>query len=210
MVSSISQATGWSTVNAYARQRFLTAAPSPEGFRQLNKFHSDVAELTPEAVDCVMKPDQIAKLHIVPTDNNLTLLHNSPKVVLLRPADEIVAAYWRGMETRTWATTVGEIARCKSLEEWQQVAAEMGLTKELQRFNDQWLADTGDRLVIHYRDLVKKPAVTLSSVFNYAGIDAEQVPDLAKVNYSRNGGVSTSSLKRTYFAAKTAWARFRG
>ena len=147
LVASLAQATGWPRQNADIRKRFLTPAPAPDGFAQLKRFHSEVADLTPEVATLIALPDQITKLHVVPTANNTALLRDMRKVVLLRPAEEIVAAYWRGLETSTWTTLVGDIARCSSQAEWMGLADRIGLTSELHQFNEGWQSADGQSLV---------------------------------------------------------------
>jgi hypothetical protein len=84
LVASVQEATGWAKSNAGIRKQHLTPLPAPEGYGQLKRFHSEVAELTPDVVELLKQPDQIVKLHIAPTANNLALLRDVPKVVLLR------------------------------------------------------------------------------------------------------------------------------
>lgn len=128
--------------------------------------------------------DQIAKLYIVPTDNNLKRLRGIAKIILLRLAEEVLAAYWRGMETATWTTSVKAIARCDSLEQWIQTAADIGSTAELKAFDLRWRAVQGNVLVLDYHQLVTDSDAALGTVFEYFGIDIDEVPELARVNYS--------------------------
>ena len=210
LVASLASATGWPKQNADIRKRYLTSAPAPVGYEQLERFHSEVAELTPEVAELLSRPNQITKLHVVPTDNNLALLRDVPKVVLLRPAEEIVAAYWRGLETSTWTTLVGDIARCKTKDDWVELAGKLGLAAELQAFNDRWRQDPGNALVISYSELTGSPEATIARVMDYFGIDADTVPELAQVNYTRDGGAGTPTHKRAWFALKRVWARLAG
>ena len=210
LVASLAAATGWPRQNADIRKQFLTPAPAPAGYQQLERFHSEVAELTPEVVELLKRPEQITKLHVVPTGNNLALLRDVPKVVLLRPAEEIVAAYWRGIETSTWTTLVGDIARCENQAEWIALAGRLGLTGELQRFNEGWLSGAGDALLISYEDLTGKPEQTIRAVMDYFGLQSTSVPELAQVNYTRDGGAGTPAHKRAWFGLKRLWARAAG
>jgi len=210
LVASLRAATDYPRTNAEIRRNFLTAVPPPIEYRQLKRFHSEVAELTDEVVAAVTRPRQIAKLHIVPTDNNLSRLREIPKVVLLRPAEEVVAAYWRGMETATWTTSVKEIASCKSLEQWTQIAMDIGLTSELEAFNQRWETGPGNSLVISYHQLTTNSDATIASVLEYFNLDVEKVPELGRVNYSRDGGAGTHFHKRLYFSLKKVWARVAG
>jgi LPS sulfotransferase NodH len=185
----------------------LTPVSAPEGYKQLERFHSEVAELTPEIVQLLRRPRQIAKLHVVPTDNNRALLHNVQKVILLRPAEEIVAAYWRGQETSTWTTMVREIARCNTLDQWQEVARSIGLTAELENFNSGWRSASSDALLITYEELTNNPEATIGKVLDYFGIKVEQLPTLGRVNYTRDGGRGTTAWKKLWFSGKWLWAR---
>lgn len=210
LVASLCVATGYSRANAEIRKSFLSAAAPPPEYRQLNRFHSEVAELSDASIVAMTRPRQVAKLHIVPTSNNLTRLRDVPKIVLLRPAEEVVAAYWRGMETATWTTSVKEIANCKSLEQWMQVARDMGLTSELEAFNTQWKSAPGDSLVISYHQLTSDSEATIKLVLEYFDFNVENVPALGKVNFSRDGGAGTHFHKRLYFTLKRVWAKFAG
>lgn len=210
LVASLQAVTEYTRSNAEIRNDFLTSAPPPAQYCQLKRFHSEVAELSYDAVAALVRPQQISKLHIVPTDNNLSRLREIPKIVLLRPAEEVVAAYWRGMETATWTTSVKEIARCKSLEQWIQTAMDIGLTAELEAFNRRWKASPGNALVISYHQLTTDSDATIASVLEYLNLDVGKVPELARVNYSRDGGVGTPFHKRLYFSLKRLWARVAG
>lgn len=210
LVTSLRVATGYPRTNAEVRKNFLTAGPPATDYSQLKRFHSDVAELSDDAVEALVRPQQIAKLHIVPTDNNLERLREIPKIVLLRPAEEVVAAYWRGMETATWTTSVKEIARCDSLEQWMQTARDIGLTAELETFNRRWKDSPGNSLVVSYRQLTTDSEATIASVLEYFDLDAGNVPELARVNYSRDGGAGVPAHKRLYFSVKRIWARVAG
>lgn len=210
LVASLCAATGYPRTNAEVRRNFLTATPPPVEYCQLKRFHSDVAELSEDAVAAMTRPRRIAKLHIVPTDNNLSQLRDIRKIVLLRPAEEVVAAYWRGMETATWTTSVKEIANCKSQEQWMQTAADIGLTAELEAFNRRWKADPGNSLVVSYNQLTTDSNATIGSVLEYFNLDVGNVPELGRVNYSRDGGAGTHFHKRLYFSLKRVWARVAG
>ena len=210
LVASLSAATGYPRSNPEIRKKFLAAAAAPAEYRQLKRFHREVAELSDEAVAAVTRPRQIAKLHIVPTDNNLSRLRDIPKIVLLRPAEEVVAAYWRGMDTSTWTTSVKDIATCETPEEWSQTANDIGLTAELEAFNRRWNASPGDSLIVSYHQLVTDSEATISAVLEYFGLDVGEVPDLGRVNYSRDGGAGTHLYRRLYFTIRRAWARVAG
>lgn len=209
-MASLQEATGWAKSNADIRKQHLTPLPAPQAYEQLKRFHSEVAELTPNVVELLCRPNQIAKLHIAPTANNLALLREVPKVVLLRPAGEIVAAYWRGQQTSTWTTTVGEIARCKTPEQWQDEATKLGLTSELQAFNDDWRSGAGNALLITYEELTGNPEQTIARVLKYFGIESDKVPSLGHVNYTRDGGANTPGWKKAWFSLKRLYARLAG
>ena len=210
LVASLQAVTGYRRNTPKVRKQFLRPAPPPPGYSQLKRFHSEVAEVSDEAVKTLLQPEQITKLHIVPTDNNLRQLRDVPKIVLLRPAEEVVAAYWRGMETATWTTSVKEIARCDSLDQWMQTAADMGLTDELKAFDRRWRAADGNLLVLDYQHLVTDSDAAFAAVFEYFGLDINEMPELAKVNYSKDGGAGTRFYKRMFFSLKRIWARNAG
>ncbi len=210
LVASLQEATGWQKRNADIRKKYLTPLPAPDGYVQLKRFHSEVAELTSEVVELLRRPNQITKLHIAPTDNNLALLRDVPKVVLQRPAEEIVAAYWRGQETSTWTTMVGEIALCKTSEQWMDVARELGLTGELEAFNDHWRSGAGDAILITYEELTGNPEAAITKLLEYFGIEIKAVPSLGQVNYTRDGGANTAGWKKAWFSLKRLWAKAAG
>ncbi len=210
LVRTVGEATGLDRGNPQVRRKHLLAAPVPDDYAQLARFHSEVAELTSDIVTEISGGGRIYKHHIVPTSNNLALLRDVPKIILLRPADEIVDAYWRGFSSGTWTTTVADIAGCKTLEEWREKSMRIGLTGELENFNRRWQSHSGNAKLISYADLVNNTQETVRSVLSYWGLDVDNVPQLARVNYSRDGGMSTPKHKLLLFKLKKLVAQIAG
>ncbi len=207
LVATASAATCIAVGSAATRHRYLRPSPVPEQYKNLGRIHREIAELTPEAAAALDRRDQFFKHHIVPTKTNRRLLHAMPKVILTRPTEDIIAAYWRGFETNTWVSTFGPLGKCKSLEQWQQTAAEIGLTRELEDFHTGWQSDDGCNLPIEYRDLVADPETVVAKILDFFGLEYIEIPPLEKLNYSRADEIHLPIHKRATFAIKKLMSR---
>ena len=209
LVTTLCEATGKRRASPDIRRRHLRDAPAAAGFACLRRFNRELVEVPPAALAALAARDTVQKHHIAPTAHNRALLRGVPKVILLRPGEEVAAAYWRGYATSTWTSDVTEITRCASEAEWLAVARDMGLVAEVEAFNAGW-REAGDGLVITHAELTADSRGTLARVLAHFGESAARIPELARVNFTRDGGAGMPGWRRLMWAARAWRARFLG
>jgi len=163
---------------------------APEGASILNSIHSDLREITGELADRFSDEETLYKQHIFPSENNLSLLKNVKKVVLLRDPEEIVLAYYRGAHKKVHTLLEG-YSLSFTQEEWIEKSRQDGLMNELHFFHDRWLKEEDQNtLIIWYKDLLNKPKEVVNSMESLFGLkptDGDVV--LARERYSRRKGL---------------------
>ena len=110
----------------------------PVDYQQLGKYHSDLREYGSTDAAIFFDTIKIYKQHIPPTDNNLGLLKNKKKVILLREPKDIVMAYYRA-DKKLLHEKRKEFENAHTAEEWMQRAKEIGLLQELKKFYENWI-----------------------------------------------------------------------
>jgi hypothetical protein len=186
LAETLSKTTGLAVCNSAVRGEILRYSPNATDFPVLGRVHpGDLQELTQAQVTQISVYPGIKKHHIPPTRNNLAHLSATRKVILLRPAEDIIEAYWRGFQTGIWPLRHAAFRNASDIETWRSVAEEIGLTRELERFNQGWLDHTGERLLISYEELIADSRAVTQSILRYFGYSLPSVPELAKLNYTR-------------------------
>ena len=172
--------------NMPAKQIMHKELHRPRQMNLLYKYHSDIREYSQKLIQTFVTPGKIYKQHIPPTENNLYLLRDLKKVVLLRDPKEIIEAYWRGERVGV-SDKKNEFTHCKSLDDWLNEAAQNGLLEDLQFFKDGWLAEPNHRICyIHYQDLIKDAKGVINKIETFWGLPRTQESiDLSKKRYSR-------------------------
>ena len=174
--------------NLPVRQRLHNyTLAKPHRMNLLYKYHSDMREWLPKHIQLTESAHKFFKQHIPPTDNNIRLLRNVKKVILLRDPKEIVEAYWRAEQIGIHKNKRQEFSHCKSLSDWLNEAARNGLIEDLQFFRDGWLAESnGDTCYIYYRDLIANPKSVINKMEAFWGLSITQEDIvLSKKRYTR-------------------------
>ena len=173
-------------VNVSVRSGLVARCPVAPEYAQLAKFHPrEVVEVDARVVEAVRSPDSIAKFHFPPTPNNQARLRDVRKLILLRDAVEIVAAYRRGDATGAFRLKSHEFCYCLSEEGWSERARKLGLIDELRAFAAGWRAHDGDKLVVEASELVARPAAVLARVERYFELPLSGADTLRQEKYSR-------------------------
>ena len=168
-----------------AKQTFFPDQIKPKPYSYLWKCHSDIREITDEQAGLFSDRNQIFKQHVPPTDNNRKLLYDIKKVILLRPANEVVSAYFRGAQKRVH-NVLPDFNGITTQEEFLKKAEINGLLDDLQHFYDTWQEDTGNKLIISYEDLIQSPVDTIQKIEKYWEWSLSDCNvRLAKERYSR-------------------------
>lgn len=91
-------------------------------------------EIGPEDVDVFTRADMFFKVHVLPSENNLRLLRDKRKIILLRDAAGVIGAYRRGQQTGVYLQKTKVFDGCETLEDWVMRAKQIGLYQDLTRF----------------------------------------------------------------------------
>ena len=130
------------------------------------------------------------------------------KAVLLRDPEEIVCSYRRAHDRgeRAYSENMSRLfSGCNTERAWLDRAEENGLLGELWRFHEGWLADSSEKLTIHYRDVVQKPKQVVNRIEAYFGLPQSKSVVLLKRRYTR------SPIRNLQRKARTrVWTYLRG
>jgi len=168
------------------RQIDLTSHETPDDFRSMSYIHPDVKTLTCEDVQLFSREDFLYKQHIVPTDNNLRLLKNLKKVVLLRNPYDIILAYRRGILKGIHGKKM-DFEKRESEGEWLQRAEKNRLLFEIKSFYKKWHSVSDhNTLLIEYRDLMENPQKIINSMEQFWNLPVtDESFSLSKKRYSQ-------------------------
>jgi hypothetical protein len=163
----------------------------PDEYPHMGKFHSDLRELKLTDLSTFFDNNRIYKQHIPPTKNNLNLLKNNKKVILLREPNDVVLAYYRA-DKKLLHEKRQEFKNDHSPEEWLLTATKIGLLRELNDFYDKWIKIDSDKLLIKYEDLLFDPQQVINSIESYFELKrTDHKIILAKERYSRDNWLYT-------------------
>ena len=202
-----------------ARQVFFPHRPLPQGVRALWRHHSDVREIDADIAGQFADPKRIFKQHLPPTPNNLVLLRDQPKVILLRRPDEIIRAYRRARR-RFLSLAMPGFPFWGSEQDWLDRAKENGLYADLEDFVAGWSRRAGDNLLIVWHDeLIHEPERVVNEIERFWGLPQTEPPiTLSQRRYSRSGyqrealfNVSRLAMKKLglWYPARKLYRRIR-
>jgi predicted DNA-binding protein (MmcQ/YjbR family) len=159
------------TINCFESvQLRFNANPRPFEFSILSDFHSDIRELTQNDTKIFSQNNIIYKQHIPPTNNNLYLLKNLKKVVLLREPKDIIEAYYRARQKRL-SRNLGGMIDNSTLEEWIKSSEQNGLLEELNTFYKLWHAEQGENcLILQYKDLIENTKYSINLIHAFCDL----------------------------------------
>tara|TARA_B100000927_G_C16428416_1_gene454471 strand:- start:489 stop:1175 length:687 start_codon:yes stop_codon:yes gene_type:complete len=139
--------------------------PSYE-FSLLSKFHSDIADFNLDTnLENILK-HKIHKQHIPPTKNNLQLLKNTKKIILLRRPEEVLESYLREPFNEDLFYLQEKIK--------EDIDFKLALLDELNLWVNGWFdaeKQNPNSMIIYYKDLIEKTPMTLNSILNFFEID---------------------------------------
>jgi hypothetical protein len=169
----------------------------------LHLYHSDMREITDDFATKIASSKEIFKQHIPPTTDNLGLLSNVKKVILLRNPEQIIEAYYRAEITKIHKPRQ-EFKDCKTLKDWKETARKNGLLNDLVWFHDTWIEESKRNseinLVIKYSELLHNTKETINLVEQHFELPIADKVSLAKERYSRS-----SLLFRLFRKIKNRW-----
>ncbi|WP_067148355.1 sulfotransferase domain-containing protein [Pseudotamlana agarivorans] len=161
----------------------------------VHTVHSDIRELTRTDVDRFCRDDVFYKQHIFPSENNLNLLKDRKKVILLRDSSEILLAYKRGAKEAHNGLPEGYSVKLSN-KVFLEKAKRDGFNDDLEFFKNKWLEsmDPRNTLVIYYKDYINNTNKVINEIehfFNLTISNEKIIP--VKARYSR-----VSSLRKRY------------
>jgi hypothetical protein len=184
------------------KQLFFKGYKIPDHYTQLGKYHSDMRDFKLGDINTFLQNNKIYKQHIPPSKNNIKLLHNKKKVILLRDPKDIVMAYYRAEKKRLHERRK-EFENVHNSVEWMQTAENIGLLNELRKFYHSWEEIHDEKLIIQYNDLINDPKQTINSIELYFGLNkTDEKIVLAKERYSRGNWAYTSIKITKKYALK--------
>jgi hypothetical protein len=186
LARTLAEATAMTVANGAARE-IVTDNPRTEGFPHLAVMHrGDNFELTPDTLEAFLAVRGVKKHHIRPTAANRELLRRTRKIVLLRPPEEVIDAYWRGFESGVWPHAFTVMGQGRTIEAWREAAQQMGLVDEITRFNDGWVRDAGEALTLDYETVVSQSDRAVRMALDYFGHRTATVVPLAREKFTRD------------------------
>ncbi len=165
-------------------QIFFPNLPQPDDYKILSLYHSDIRCYPDAVIQILVSPGAIYKQHIPPTPSHLEAIGGFPLVVLQRSAREIVEAYFRA-EVGGIHPPRPEFTGVKSIDSWNRRADDIGLTSEIESFNQGWKQFEGNKIVIHKDDLIQTPLNTINRIQKFWGLPLSSSVELEKTRYSR-------------------------
>lgn len=167
-------------------QTFFGDSPIPRSYRILWYFHSDMRELSVQQAKSFSDKRCFFKQHVPPTKNNISLLSNAQKVILLRSPEDVIAAYWRGTKTGVHDRLEG-FEGLQTLGQWMSKAIDTGLLSDLEHFYTTWKNQESETtLIIMYEELMNDPTWVVRRIESFFNLpDTEGRIELVKARYSR-------------------------
>lgn len=181
-----------------AQQLFKSELPLPKEISILHKFHSDMREYSKQEIEIFTQNNRIYKQHIPPTKNNLSLLRNKKKVILLRNCDEIICAYWSAINSGiSKKRNEKEFLEVSSKEEWINASRKTGLYDDLKFFYSGWLKESNNKncLIVTYNQLIQNPKKVINEIENFFNLlISKDFIEISKKNYSKVNSLEKLSL----------------
>ncbi|HOQ05477.1 MAG TPA: sulfotransferase domain-containing protein [Anaerohalosphaeraceae bacterium] len=167
------------------RRHYLVDLPIASDYSVFFLMHADMRELDSKVLSLLTQTDNFCKLHLPPTENNQCLLRAHKKVILLRRPEGVIGAYKRGEDTGVFPMKSLDFVFCVSEEEWLRKARQTGLLKQMQMFYEGWMQHKGDKLLIHYEELISRPRETIRAIEAYWDLPLSEEMELDRKRYTR-------------------------
>lgn len=149
----------------------------PKNCNIVYSIHSDIRELKKSEVDRFCDSNTFFKQHIFPSKNNLDLLHNKKKVILLRDPDDIIKSYLRGAKYN-FNSLPNDFNLKMSNKQFVKKAKKVGLYADVRFFYDQWYskADRETTLIIDYKEYIRNTKVVINKIENFFDLEITNSP----------------------------------
>lgn len=190
-------------INAKQEMNFSTQ-PYPDECKILFKYHSDIRELSPETVELFKQNNSLYKQHIFPSINNIDLLKNEKKIILLRKPKDILLAYRRGSHKKVHTLLDGFSLQFNE-KEWINKSTECGLLNDLEYFHNKWVKESQNKntMTIEYVDLIENTKETINKIEDFFSLPITKSKiTLERSRYTRRNPIhnfiynSTQKIKK--------------
>jgi hypothetical protein len=163
----------------------------------IEKRHGNMGDIRKEEANYFLEENCLYKRHLYPTKNNIELLKDQKKVILLRDPEGILHSWWRSRKNRT-GSRVKEMNKYKNEKEYVKELKKNGTKKILDEFCKGWEKAAGKNdLIIYYEDLKNNPKETVNKVERHFGLSESKEVKLPKMRYNR-GSLLRKFTKRSY------------
>ncbi len=138
--------------------------------------------------DRICDPATINKQHVYPSENNLALLSDKKKVVLLSLPKEIVQAYRRSFKKKIHNRFLPGYTENMGGKQWAQQSEKDGLLADLTYFHNRRTVDANieNTLFVHYADYLGNPQQVVNRIEVFFGLKpTQEAIETAKERYSR-------------------------
>ncbi|WP_431156539.1 sulfotransferase domain-containing protein [Winogradskyella poriferorum] len=152
------------TIEAIQQTADYKHFPKPNELKYLHNLHSDIREFNKEICQKWVDDKVLYKQHIFPSRNNVELLRNTRKVVLLRDPHEVILAYQRGVESGIHKMFKGFKYGLTS-DNWLDKCKKNGLFDDLLLFYNGWKeVNDENTLIVEFEEFKKSPAKIIRSI----------------------------------------------
>lgn len=155
----------------------------------IHTVHSDIREILPDNVKTFNDKSTFYKQHIFPSENNLKLLENVKKVILLRNPEDVLYAYIRGAKNKHNSLPKGYEIQGLTEKKILKKAKTDGFFDDICFFGNEWInkGNPDNTLIVNYEDYIVNAKEVINKIESFFGlpITKEEI-EPAKARYSRD------------------------
>jgi len=160
---------------------------SSEFCRFSRLWPAHMRELDSKTVQLLTCERKLARFHLIPSRHNQELLNDHKKVILLRSPIDVILSLRRSIKMGLRDTDLIDFRYHKGTEAgWLKRAENIGLLDDMNRFFDEWSKHDGNKLIIHYEDLISDSFDVIRQVEQYFGLDLSETTALRKDNFAKS------------------------
>ena len=173
--------------------------PYPNDINVIHALHSDIRELNKTVIEKFNKKDIFYKQHIYPSKNNIHLLKDIKKVILLREPKDILEAYVRDSKKKHKVFLRNYNVNKTKTKCLIKYLIEEGLLEDLINFKNKWENNKdANTLVIHYSDYIRNTNKVVNEIESFYGLSLTNYNvKPVKARYSRGKTFNENIFKFT-------------
>jgi hypothetical protein len=160
-------------------------------YKFIHKWHPDCVEINKNDIIEISRKNRLYKNHILPTRNNLILLNDVKKVILLRDYHDVIFAYRRafirGIPRINFFNVYDNFRKDMTESEWLEESERLGIVDDLKLFYNNWSDYDGECLKITYNSVINNTTDTINKILKYYEINfVLKDIELLELLYTRN------------------------